>query len=249
MLNLAKGIVKYIGMALFSAQIYTAAPAYASEGYPQPKAQCTPAHCAINQGRAQQKCTPELEKRITAVEVDISKKTQELRLNGIYDVGICTLLEQRVVVGKSGWGTPNINSGIDYAFINPVWHPTPSLIREMRQKHPPSYFRRFRRTGGQLYLPPGKENPLGKVKFMFPNGFHVRMHGTNDENRKLFGRKRRFYSHGCIRVEDEVALLKAINRYAGNTESCDDACIDSHTESYRTKKIEFKTPVKIRVHW
>jgi murein L,D-transpeptidase YcbB/YkuD len=51
---------------------------------------------------------------------------------------------------------------------------------------------------------PGPENALGLVKFMFPNRNDVYMHDT--PARVLFGRARRDLSHGCIRVQDPVAL-------------------------------------------
>lgn len=51
---------------------------------------------------------------------------------------------------------------------------------------------------------PGGVNALGMVKFVFPNSYDVYLHGTPE--RQLFGRSRRDFSHGCIRVEDPVAL-------------------------------------------
>jgi L,D-transpeptidase YcbB len=61
------------------------------------------------------------------------------------------------------------------------------------------------RTGRlQLRQPPGPGNPLGRVKFVFPNDYSVYMHDT--PSRALFTRPRRDFSHGCIRVEDAPAL-------------------------------------------
>ena len=51
---------------------------------------------------------------------------------------------------------------------------------------------------------PGSSNALGFVKFVFPNSYDVYLHGTPEH--QLFGRSRRDFSHGCIRVEDPVAL-------------------------------------------
>jgi murein L,D-transpeptidase YcbB/YkuD len=53
---------------------------------------------------------------------------------------------------------------------------------------------------------PGAHNALGLVKFVFPNDDNVYMHGTPAQ--ALFGRARRDFSHGCIRVEDPVALAE-----------------------------------------
>jgi len=57
---------------------------------------------------------------------------------------------------------------------------------------------------------PGPRNALDGVKFMFPNQYNVYMHGTPE--RELFARSRRDFSHGCIRVEDPVALAAWVLR-------------------------------------
>ena len=51
---------------------------------------------------------------------------------------------------------------------------------------------------------PGPGNSLGFVKFVFPNDASVYVHGTPAQ--ELFGRSRRDFSHGCVRVEDPAAL-------------------------------------------
>ncbi len=48
--------------------------------------------------------------------------------------------------------------------------------------------------------PPGASNPLGQVKFRFPNSHNVYMHDT--PQRKLFGQTFRALSHGCMRVAE-----------------------------------------------
>jgi murein L,D-transpeptidase YcbB/YkuD len=53
---------------------------------------------------------------------------------------------------------------------------------------------------------PGAKNALGLVKFVFPNDENVYMHGTPAP--QLFSRPRRDFSHGCVRVEDPVALAQ-----------------------------------------
>ena len=59
---------------------------------------------------------------------------------------------------------------------------------------------------GQLFLRqrPGEENSLGLVKFELPNPYDVYLHGTPAQ--ELFSKSRRDFSHGCVRVEDPVAL-------------------------------------------
>jgi murein L,D-transpeptidase YcbB/YkuD len=53
---------------------------------------------------------------------------------------------------------------------------------------------------------PGPENALGLIKFVFPNEEHVYLHDT--PGKRLFNRPRRDFSHGCVRVEDPVALAE-----------------------------------------
>jgi len=53
---------------------------------------------------------------------------------------------------------------------------------------------------------PGPRNSLRLVKFVFPNDANVYLHGTPAQS--LFGRPRRDFSHGCVRVEDPVALAE-----------------------------------------
>ena len=55
---------------------------------------------------------------------------------------------------------------------------------------------------------PGKKNPLGKMKFLFPNRFAVYLHDT--PFKRYFKNNRRALSHGCIRLSRPHDLLKSI---------------------------------------
>lgn len=56
--------------------------------------------------------------------------------------------------------------------------------------------------------PPGGKNPLGIVKFRFPNKHNVYMHDTIEP--ELFAKSSRAYSHGCIRVRNPVQLAEVL---------------------------------------
>lgn len=57
---------------------------------------------------------------------------------------------------------------------------------------------------------PGKGNPLGNVKFMFPNNHAVYMHDT--PKKYLFKKSVRAYSHGCIRLQNPHKLLEFVSQ-------------------------------------
>lgn len=57
---------------------------------------------------------------------------------------------------------------------------------------------------------PGPKNSLGRVKFEFPNDDSIYMHDTPAA--QLFGRARRDFSHGCIRLEQPEAMAGYILR-------------------------------------
>jgi murein L,D-transpeptidase YcbB/YkuD len=93
---------------------------------------------------------------------------------------------------------------------------------------------RLLRTGvARLRQRPGARNPLGLIEFLFPNDANVYMHGTPMP--ELFTHARRDFSHGCIRVEDPVALAAWVlqgqddwtrERILAATEGPDDVRVD-----------------------
>ena len=64
----------------------------------------------------------------------------------------------------------------------------------------------LRQGGLRLRQRPGLKNSLGLIKFIFPNDANVYLHDTPAT--RLFGRARRDFSHGCVRVEDPVTLAQ-----------------------------------------
>jgi murein L,D-transpeptidase YcbB/YkuD len=55
---------------------------------------------------------------------------------------------------------------------------------------------------------PGRRNPLGRVKILFPNPHEVYLHDT--PARSLFRRPVRAYSHGCMRVHKPLRLAQVL---------------------------------------
>lgn len=65
----------------------------------------------------------------------------------------------------------------------------------------------------RFWQPPGAKNPLGQIKFIFPNRFSVYMHGTPAKS--LFEHPVRAFSSGCIRLEQPDTLAQLL--YARQT--------------------------------
>ena len=90
---------------------------------------------------------------------------------------------------------------------------------------------------------PGDDNALGLVKFVFPNTHDVYMHGT--PARQLFLQSRRAFSHGCIRVNDPVALAQYVLRNtAGNW---DEAKVTAAMQSNTPLRVEIKQPIRVMI--
>jgi len=98
------------------------------------------------------------------------------------------VLRSRVVVGKPAAPTPELLSSMFAVQFNPAWTPTPLMIR----------------NEGLHYMPPGPQNPLGRMMFDLDNDEFIYLHDTNEKG--LFKREQRALSHGCVRVEQARAL-------------------------------------------
>ena len=148
-------------------------------------------------------------------------------------------LSMRVVVGKAyHHQTPVFASYMKFIIFRPPWNVPLSIARaelvpaakqkpdtfikgnyeivDVRGKvmsdgaADPAMLAEIRSGKLALRQRPGPKNSLGLIKFEFPNEFDVYMHGTPATS--LFARSRRDFSHGCIRVEDPVALAEWVLR-------------------------------------
>lgn len=87
---------------------------------------------------------------------------------------------------------------------------------------------------------PGKKNPLGKVKFMFPNKDDVYLHDTSSKS--LFRRSERDFSHGCVRVENPLELAKFVLQ--GQPE-WDEEKIKEAMQAGKLKRVTLKKSVPV----
>jgi len=141
----------------------------------------------------------------------------------------------KVIVGKAlDTRTPLIQEPMRRIEFNPYWNVPSSIARKElvpRLRRDPAYWERegFEFVGargaadavldagkldavldGRLRIRqrPGPRNALGDIKFVFPNRESIYLHHTPSV--QLFERARRDFSHGCIRVEQPVALAQFV---------------------------------------
>jgi len=125
-------------------------------------------------------------------------------------------LSMNVVVGKAyQHKTPVFADEMRYVIFHPYWNVPASIARAElwpKDARDPSYLANhgFEVVNGEIRQKPGRKNALGPVKFVFPNSYNVYLHGTPSVS--LFSRARRDFSHGCIRVQDPVALAAWVLR-------------------------------------
>jgi murein L,D-transpeptidase YcbB/YkuD len=145
-----------------------------------------------------------------------------------------SIRSMKVVVGKRYWHTPVFTAKMTNLIINPSWNVPDSIARkEMLKaiKKDPYYLTKqnikvLRGWGSReeeidpetidwskitpktlLYRfrqDPGPLNPLGRLKFLFPNKFDVYLHDT--PAKRLFSENVRTFSHGCTRIEKPIEL-------------------------------------------
>jgi murein L,D-transpeptidase YcbB/YkuD len=149
-------------------------------------------------------------------------------------------LDMRIIVGKDYTATPVFSGTMKYLELNPYWNiPTSIASEEILPKirTDPEYlakqnikvFQSWREGAPEiepetidwnevdekgfafkLRQEPGPLNPLGRMKFIFPNKFAVYLHDT--PVRGLFNNAARGFSHGCIRVENSLDLAAYLLR-------------------------------------
>jgi len=81
---------------------------------------------------------------------------------------------------------------------------------------------------------PGKQNALGRIKFIFPNKDDVYLHDTPSHS--LFARSRRDLSHGCVRVENPQGLAEFALKDQWTKEEIQEALATPKTQRVVLKK-------------
>ncbi|MBU6509069.1 MAG: L,D-transpeptidase family protein [Gammaproteobacteria bacterium] len=185
------------------------------------------------------------------------------------------LLTANAIVGQAERQTPEFSSAIQYLVINPPWDVPSSIAGEkilpLAQRNPDYLakhgyevlegsgatehaldphavdWRRWTADSLPYHFRqrPGPENPLGRVKFMFPNRYDVYLHDTPSQ--ELFGACRRTFSHGCIRVARALQLAENLLRLDGQLQP--GALLAAALASDKTRRIDLHRPVPIYVFY
>lgn len=148
-------------------------------------------------------------------------------------------LSMKIVVGKAyEHQTPVFTSEIRSVTFRPSWNVPLTIQREellLQIEKNASYFSensyvvtdssgkvvaedptnsevQEKLRSGELHLrqEPGPDNALGLIRFDLSDLFDIYLHGTPAT--ELFSKSRRDFSHGCIRVEDPLALAAWVLR-------------------------------------
>jgi murein L,D-transpeptidase YcbB/YkuD len=169
----------------------------------------------------------------------IAVNVPEFRLYG-FDAEHRVGITMSVNVGEEyDFQTPIFENNIQYLVFRPYWNPPPKILRNEiipdLQKDPDleennlelvstsgkvirtgnvtsAMFQQIRSGALTVREPPGPENALGLVKFIFPNEHHVYIHDT-PEGVDMFSEKiKRSVSHGCIHAQEPAKLAAWVLR-------------------------------------
>jgi len=162
-----------------------------------------------------------------------------------------TLYAALAQVGQSYHRTPVFSDYMEYLEFNPYWNVPQSIATNeylpMLKANPYALkaqninvlrndatidpgqvpWRSYSKANFPVRLrqEPGPRNALGRVKFMFPNQFSIYLHDTPSKSN--FDRASRYFSHGCIRIQNPFDLATVILADQGMTRADIDAIVDS----------------------
>lgn len=151
-----------------------------------------------------------------------------------------TLFTSNVIVGKSKRKTPIFSDRLEYVVLNPYWNVPKTIFKEDKlpvlQRNPNAFkgMQVVSRASGKLVSPsavnwknggegyhlrqrPGPSNPLGRMKFLFPNRHAIYLHDTPKKH--LFKKSMRTFSSGCVRVERALDLASFLLKHKGYNQS------------------------------
>jgi L,D-transpeptidase YcbB len=197
----------------------------------------------------------------------------EFRLRGFASRDEPPAVSMNVVVGSAArkTETPILYAKMRYVIFHPFWN-VPSSITEKELvpniRRNPRYLAKhdyeivigtgsdstvveptaenlalLASGGARLRQGPGDDNALGLVKFIFPNPDNIYLHDT--PSKSLFGRSRRDFSHGCIRVQDPIALA----RFVLGEDQWSEARVAAAMEGEQNRRVNLPAPVRVLLYY
>ena len=184
------------------------------------------------------------------------------------------VMSMRIIAGKGEQRSCILSAKMTYLELNPFWRVPDSIAtREILPeiKKDPGYLTqknikvfkdwsdnakeinpllvnwsrvRASNLGYKFRQEPGPLNPLGRIKFIFPNECEIYLHDT--PARHLFGKARRDLSHGCIRVEKPVELATYLLR---NKESWVQKKILAEIRKGKRQVVTLPEPVSVHIFY
>lgn len=154
--------------------------------------------------------------------------------------GDSLLWTMNVIVGKAIHKTAIFSGELKYVVFSPYWNIPSGIMKNEIQpaiRRNPNYVKQHNMewVGNSLRQKPGPSNPLGLVKFLFPNSYSIYLHDTPSKG--LFEQDKRTFSHGCIRVSRAKDLAKWLLRdYPEWTDEKITQAMNAGKEQYFTLK-------------
>lgn len=158
--------------------------------------------------------------------------------------------DMNVVVGKEGHNTMMFSGDLNQIVFSPYWNVPPSIVKKEilpKMASNPDYLtsQNMEQTGTEAGLPkirqlPGDKNSLGRVKFLFPNSFNIYFHDTPAKS--LFGKDKRAFSHGCIRLSEPEKMASYLLR---NNPEWTEEKINTAMYSDNEQFVRLKKPVPV----
>ncbi len=183
-----------------------------------------------------------------------------------------TIHVARIIVGQPYQQTPVFSAMMTQIEINPYWNvPRSIAVNEMLPiiRRNPGYlaangYTLLTRSGdnasavnprsvdwaavGRGNFPyyirqfPGANNALGSLLFRLPNPHNVYLHDT--PAKRLFDRDARFFSHGCMRVDDPMKLALLL---LGGQEGWTEARINAVIATRTLRVVPLQRPIPVHV--
>ncbi|MCW8937279.1 MAG: L,D-transpeptidase family protein [Flavobacteriales bacterium] len=177
--------------------------------------------------------------------------------------------ETEAIVGKPYRKTPVFSSSMTFMVLNPDWTVPPTILsndvipavrknqkylsqknmkvltRDGKEVDPSTVDWQKAASGSFPYMirqSPGKDNALGKVKFMFPNQYNVYIHDT--PSRELFSQTERIFSSGCIRINRPIEFAKILVEEHKSVNASD---IDKMLQQTIPKTVRFENPIPVHL--